>query len=500
MAGGQGGAAGVSGPGGAGTSGGSPGVGGQGTAGASGEAPGGASGQASGGTAGGPPTEPCTTRITYGTRWIHGGDHPSQEDIASGIVDWDGTCVDDGANSYAVLSNGWKPYFTGHGCTIALDRSATCDGAAAGCSTRVSYGASWMPGPNHPNFFDDVGGKVYSEGACLNDGGSSYVALSNGWTPYFKGNNACSASFVYRQCGGLYQNPVIDFDCPDPGVLHDGDHYLMTCTGGDGGGLYVIRSSSDLVHWTDAGHVFPPGTAPSWSKGDYWAPEIHKVGDHYVAYFSARHQDGRLSVGAASGPTALGPFTDIGHPIVQDAQGAIDVSSFTDGDGNPYLVWKVDGNAFGKATPIYIQRLAPDGLSLIGQSTKVLTNTLGWEGPLVEGPWVLRHDGRYYLFYSGNAYNNGSYALGVARADSPLGPYTKLGAPLVKTGGSWAGPGHGSVVDGPHGGTFLVYHAWRAGHVAGPGDGRLVLVDEVTWNDGWPAIPQAPSAQSRPMP
>ena len=45
----------------------------------------------------------CSTRITYGDRWIHPG-HPEMYDVASGLVTWDGSCVNEGTNSYAVLS------------------------------------------------------------------------------------------------------------------------------------------------------------------------------------------------------------------------------------------------------------------------------------------------------------------------------------------------------------------------------------------------------------
>src|SRR4051812_20217640 len=66
----------------------------------------------------------CTTTITYGDKWLRAAGHDSDVDIADGDITWDGTCVDDGANSYAVLSNGWKPYFAGKGsCAIALDSS-----------------------------------------------------------------------------------------------------------------------------------------------------------------------------------------------------------------------------------------------------------------------------------------------------------------------------------------------------------------------------------------
>src|SRR6185312_10718761 len=92
---------------------------------------------------------PCTTRIQYGAAWIHGANHPDDFDVASGPVTWDGTCTDDGTNSYATLSNGWKPYFSGHSaCVIAFDESASC--GAGTCATRVAYGAGWMAPANHP--------------------------------------------------------------------------------------------------------------------------------------------------------------------------------------------------------------------------------------------------------------------------------------------------------------------------------------------------------------
>src|SRR5580765_3637087 len=84
---------------------------------------------------------PCTTRVEYGAAWIHGGNHPDDFDVADGVVTWDGTCTDDGQNSYALLSNGWKPYFSGHSaCIIALDSTASCN-AGTKCTTRVAYGA-----------------------------------------------------------------------------------------------------------------------------------------------------------------------------------------------------------------------------------------------------------------------------------------------------------------------------------------------------------------------
>src|SRR5262249_53003746 len=100
-----------------------------------------------------------------------------------------------------------------------------------------------------------------------------------------------------------------------------------------------------------------------------------------------------------------------------------------------------------------------------------------------------------------NSYANATYAIGVARASSPLGPYTKAPAPIVTTRGAWVGPGHGSLTTAQNGDSYFVYHAWRAGHVNGPGDPRVLLVDRVLWNaNGWPSMPVAPSDTSMPLP
>ncbi|WP_257452081.1 glycoside hydrolase family 43 protein [Archangium lipolyticum] len=433
----------------------------------------------------------CSTRIMYGNTWIHPG-HPEMFDVADGLVTWDGTCINEGTNSYAVLSNGWKPYFTGHNaCVMSFDTN--CAGATA-CKTRVTYASSWIRA--HTGTYDDAAGRVFWNRACTNEGTNSYAVLSNGWKPYFTGSNACGMSFMYSGCGGLYQNPVFPNDCADPGVIHDGTQYVATCTSGGAADAFPIRTSPDLVHWTYAGSIFPAARRPSWASTDFWAPEIHRVGTRYIAYYTARHVNGALSIGAATAPSALGPFTDLGRPLVHDTtMGMIDATVFTDTAGKRYLVWKADGNAVGKPTPIYGQELSADGLSLVGTRRTLITNDRAWEGGVVEAPWVVARDGYYYLFYSGNAFYNGTYAVGVARATSPLGPFTKASAPILKTVPGWEGPGHCSVINTPAGNTVMVYHAWNQAHTA-----RVMLADTVFWRDGWPVVPQAPSVGSRPMP
>lgn len=445
----------------------------------------------------------CTTRVTYGQSWLHPANHPQQFDDAPSTVTWDGTCTDDGSNSYAVLSNGWKPYFQGKGaCLMDLDYQGSCTEAQSPCTTRITYGTAWAPPSGHPAQYDDVTGRVFASGSCTDSGSSSYEGLSNGWTPYFDGNGACEISLRYQQCGGLYANPVIPFDCADPGVLADGAQYVLSCTSGDSPDAYPIFTSPDLANWTPQGHIFPAGHWPSWAVSDLWAPEIHKVGNQYVAYFSARGSDGRLAIGAASSPGPTGPFTDVGQPLLHStSDDFIDASEINASDGTSYVIWKDDGSVAGGPILIRGQPLAAGGLSATGGSSVLIGVDQPWEGPLVEGPFMVEHGGAYYLFYSANPYDTTAYAIGVAHSGGALGPFTKSGAPIVSTGGAWAGPGHCSVVDTPAGDTYVVYHAWEAGHVGnGNGPGRLVLSDAIDWVNGWPSVPFAPSSASRPLP
>ncbi len=440
---------------------------------------------------------PCVTRVTYGANWFRPSGHTADFDDVNGVVTWDGSCSIDGVgNSTAQLSNGWRPVFSGRtGCVIALDQRGDCPSAPPACNTRISYGTTWLAPANHPNRYDDVGGRVTFDGLCRS---GSVAQLSNGWTPTFNGTNACELALRYTQCGGLYTNPVVDVDCPDPGVMKDGNTYYMACTGGGG---YPLRRSTDLVNWTRIGSVMPTAASrPAWAASDFWAPELHKVGSTYVAYFSARHTNGVFAIGAATSSVPQGPYQARSTPLLQTpSPGVIDAHFFEAPNGTRYLLWKPDSNAIGQQTSIRIQPLTSDGLSLTGSPTTLLVNDRTWEGNLIEGPWMIHRNGFFYLFYSANGYASPNYAVGVARATSPTGQFTKRATPILVTRGNWAGPGHGSIVVGPSGDWVHVFHAWQAGNV-GQAPGRLVLVDRVTFENDWPVMHAGPSTGTQPLP
>lgn len=306
-------------------------------------------------------------------------------------------------------------------------------------------------------------------------------------------------------------NPVVPNDCPDPGVLAEGGLYYMVCTGGKFG----IKQSRDLVTWAPANATILPDGKPSWAAngGRNWAPELHKVGENFLAYYTSVNDKDVLSIGVAKASKPTGPFTDLGKPLVESAQGVIDATQFTDDDGSHWLFYKIDGNAQNKPTPIFVRKLAADGLSFAkGSSAKqiLVNDPKTWEGGVVEAPWVVKHDGKYFLFYSGNVYDQ-RYRTGVARASSLTGTWEKRGAPLLANNDTWVGPGHGSVVqvpvaNDPNGATedYFVYHAWRnaGGGAADKGKGRQVLIDRIRWTEsGWPTIGKGtPTPGPQPWP
>jgi arabinan endo-1,5-alpha-L-arabinosidase len=287
-------------------------------------------------------------------------------------------------------------------------------------------------------------------------------------------------------------------------VLKDGTPptYYMVCTGGSFG----IRRSYDLVLWESTGQSVIPAGKPAWAANGSrnWAPEMHRVGDKYVVYYTSVNGENVLSIGATSSDSPLGPYTDRGSPLVEHAQGVIDSHYFRDTDGKHYLTYKIDGNSVGQPTPIYIRELAPDGMSFAEGSSQVeiLTNqSATWEGGVVEAQWLIERDGTYFLFYSGNVYDH-RYRTGVARAQNVLGPYTKHGDPILTNNDDWVGPGHGSVI--PVGDDFyFIYHAWPengAGQHASD-EGRHVLLDKINFEDNWPVIADgSPSTTVQPRP
>jgi arabinan endo-1,5-alpha-L-arabinosidase len=250
-------------------------------------------------------------------------------------------------------------------------------------------------------------------------------------------------------------------------------------------------TSSDLTHWNvSSADVLPQ--LPAWAlPGKTWAPDVSEVSPgHFVLYFVAASADPPLQcIGVATSASAGGPFVPVGDlPMVcqEHEGGSIDPSSFVDEDGTRYLLWKNDGNCCGLDTWLQLAQLSPDGQRLEGPTTKLIKQTEGWEGNVVEAPILRRHGEKYVLFYSANDYSGGKYAIGYARASAITGPYTKHKGPLFSTELShdrYLGPGGQDVVIAPGGTDHIVFHSWSL-----TDDFRGMNVLPLTWHGDRPEV------------
>ena len=246
------------------------------------------------------------------------------------------------------------------------------------------------------------------------------------------------------------------------------------------------------MHWTPEGAIFP--VQPGWAEGAFWAPELVEDRGRFLVYYVAKRRGGALAIAVATASAPQGPWVDHG-PILEEVVGVIDPAFARDEHGKPYLIWKTDGNSVGEATPIWAQPLSGDLLHLTGDKTELIRNDQAWEEGVVEGPYILRHAHRFYLFYAGNACcgRECRYAEGVARADRLLGPWEKMaGNPLIGANDRWRCPGHGTAVHGStmhgkKGQDYLLYHAYPASGAVYVG--REAVLDEIRWQaDGWPVV------------
>jgi xylan 1,4-beta-xylosidase len=294
-----------------------------------------------------------------------------------------------------------------------------------------------------------------------------------------------------------YDHVVLPGDFPDPTVTKIGDTYWASATTAEWGAIFPIFSSKNLLDWELVGHVFPD-RQPDWASSNFWAPEFYQENGRTYLYYTARSkQGGMLCVAAASADHPAGPYRDHG-PLVGQEAGSIDGFAMPDENGDLYLVWKEDGNSCQQETPIWAQRLNDDRTALIGEATELFTNDVKWEGPLVEGSALVRHNGWFYHFFAGNSCcgKGCNYATGVARSRTLLGPWEKHQQnPILDRNDVWKCPGHGTVTE-LDGRWFLLHHAYAA--ESHEFVGRQGLLSEFTWNaQEWPEFvnrsPQAPA-------
>jgi beta-xylosidase len=292
----------------------------------------------------------------------------------------------------------------------------------------------------------------------------------------------------------------------DPFVFREGATYYLYGTAASDG--LLVWTSSDLVNWQPRGHAYRR-TDASWARRDHWAPELFKHRGKYYLHFTAngdeRRRDPVRRLVLAEADSPLGPFRETKAPWFETGgRDVIDGHVFRDRDGTMYLYWVLLPRSDEVGFQIHVRALGDD-LTPTGESTLCVAPSEPWEGNNVtEGPFVLRHGDVYLMTYSAMPYTSPDYAVGLATARSPMGPWTKSKAgPILKRAAGVSGPGHHSFIESPDGSElFIVYHLHK--NPDRPGDPRAMGIDRARIVDGGGATPTikvvGPTTQPQPLP
>lgn len=247
----------------------------------------------------------------------------------------------------------------------------------------------------------------------------------------------------------IYQNPVLDGYADPDVLLYEGTYYLYG-TGGPGG--YQVYTSKDLVDWTLAGTAVTPNL---WDiSNNYWAPDVEYINGKFYMVVSCSE-----NIGLAVSDSPLGPFREAHDSIFFDH--SIDGHLFVDDDGSVYLYyvsWR-SGHAYG----LYGTKLDENMMPIPETEKLLLVATEEWEkhqSGVVEGPFVLKRNGLYYLMYSGSHFQSKNYAVGYAISESPLGDYERYQEnPILIGNDKVSGTGHHCVTTSLDGSElWIVYH------------------------------------------
>lgn len=285
---------------------------------------------------------------------------------------------------------------------------------------------------------------------------------------------------------GSFLNPVLSGDRPDPAVLKDGSDYYLVFSSFDAYPGLTIWHSRDLVNWQ------PRKPALTRNIGSVWAVSLEKVGGRYFLYIPVKASPNEIYVIHAD--HIDGPWSD---PVPLGLHHHIDPCHAIAEDGSRWLFLS-GGDRI---------RLTDDGLSLAGPVQHVYDpwrypDDWDVEGFSPEGPKIHRRGEWFYMLTAvgGTAGPPTGHMVIAARSRSLHGPWEQHPAnPLVRTRSdqeAWWCRGHASLVEGPDGSWWALYHGYRAHFWT---LGRQCLLDPVEWTpDGW--FRMTGGDLSRPLP
>lgn len=265
-------------------------------------------------------------------------------------------------------------------------------------------------------------------------------------------------------------NAKILIPLADPFILYDNNtYYAYGTSSSEGFQAYV---STDLKHWALAetplgNHLVLKKGNQVYGESDFWAPEVYKKNGMYYMFYSANT---RICVATSDSP--LGPFIQSEvKPLISD-EGCIDHHLFIDDDGTPYLFFVrfIEPDGITSGNNIWMTRMNDDLLSIRDMKSEwkhCISVSKPWEnimGRIIEGPFVLKHNGKYYLSYSANDYQSQSYGVGYATSTNLSNPDWEKSPsnPILKNPNNLVGTGHHSFFSDAEGNLCIVFHAHKS--------------------------------------
>ena len=258
---------------------------------------------------------------------------------------------------------------------------------------------------------------------------------------------------------GYYTNYLFE-QFTDPEVFYENGRYYFygTRSSTQNQGVQCF-STTDFKTFDDEGLILKHGDA--FGDGVYKAANIVKCGDYYYLFYMAKSNELDTSVTAyASAKSPVGPFKNADKTSLTGDANFIGGQPFVDDDGQVYLIYArtTGGNK------LYGSKITlNEGKATIDLTTEklLLEPTEPWENAkasVVECGYLVKHEGTYYLLYSGGNYNS-TYGTGYATSQSPLGPFVKYEYnPILVSNDQAFGVGAATIFVSPDGSEhFIAY-------------------------------------------
>ena len=262
-----------------------------------------------------------------------------------------------------------------------------------------------------------------------------------------------------RNDGKTSGNPIFKGWYADPeGAVLDGQYWVFPTYSADFDDQTFMDafSSPDLVTWTKHPRVLDKKDV-SWARRAMWAPAVMHANGKYYLFFSANdvHEGEVGGIGVATASRPEGPYKDaLGKPLINDiVNGAqpIDQFVFRDDDGKYYMYYGGWGHC-------NVAKMSPDLMSIVPFADGSKFREVTPEN-YVEGPFMLKRKGKYYFMWSEGGWGGPDYCVAYAIADSPFGPFRRVGKILQQDPAVATGAGHHSVIQVPGKDEYyIVYH------------------------------------------